>query len=116
MYSAIESLYAFVIPTVPTFRDGKRGQSTYYRKMIMLESVVNAGARFTVRLQPMYTTYGTKRRAGAAATMLYIRARKSGAVKVTAKGERIAGGKLAQSYQPDELYRTVTHCYLKSRQ
>jgi len=33
----------------------------------------------------MYTTYGTKRRAGAMATMLYIRARKSGAVKVIAK-------------------------------
>lgn len=61
--------------------------------MIMLESVVNTEARFTVRLQPMYTTYGTKRRAEAAATMLYIRARKSGAVKVTAKGGEDRGGK-----------------------
>lgn len=65
----------------------------------------------------MYTAYGTKRRTGAAATILYIRARKSGGVKVTAKGEEDRGGrKLVQSYQPDELYRTVTHCCLKSRQ
>jgi len=40
----------------------------------------------------MYTTYGTKRRAGAAA-MLYIRVRKSGAVKVTAKGGEDREGK-----------------------
>lgn len=57
----------------------------------MLASVVNTRARFTVRLLWMYTTYGTKRRA--AATMLYIRARKSDGVKVTAKGGKDRGGK-----------------------
>lgn len=61
--------------------------------MIILKSVVNTRARFTVKLQRMYTTYGTKRRAGAAATMLYIRARKSGGVKVTAKDGEDRGGK-----------------------
>lgn len=47
--------------------------------------------------------------------MLYIRVRKSDAVKVTEvwKGAR---RKPTQCYQPDELYRTVTHSCLKSRQ
>lgn len=50
--------------------------------------------------------------------MLYIRVRKSGAVKVTEvwKGGGKARRKPTQCYQPDELYRTVTHSCLKSRQ
>jgi hypothetical protein len=64
----------------------------------MPETVVNTGARFTVRVQPVYTTYGTKRHADAGHDALHMSSR-----EWRGKSNRRRGffrGKSAQCYQP----------------
>lgn len=75
----------------------------------MFESVMNTGARFMVRpVQPVYTTYGTKRRTDASHDALHIRARESGAVKVTVEGDSPGGSQDNATYPGNSIEPSLT--------